>query len=94
MLVAGKLVYEIKNYYRVAEDTEPILFFDYPNQTLIYFYLQGDIETMEIPLGIDVGGEVVLNIQDKDEILTIQYGEGIAKYNFVQDEIGEYAYIC
>lgn len=87
IIVLGKMIYEIRNYYKVAEDTEPILLFDYPNQNLIYFYLQRDMEAIEIPLNIKTGGGVVLNIQKRDEIVTEKYGEGIAKYNFVKDEI-------
>lgn len=87
IIAVGELVFGIRNYYRVAEDTEPILLFDYPNQTLIYFYLQRDMEAIEIPLKIRTGGGVVLNTQKRDEIVTEKYGEGIAKYNFVKDEI-------
>lgn len=86
IIAAGKLVYEIKNYYKVEEDTEPILLFDHPNQKLIYFYLQKDREAVEMPFGINVSEDVVLNNQNKDEILTMKRGE-IVKYNFVKDEI-------
>lgn len=87
IIMAGKMIYEIKNYYRVAKDTEPIMLFSTMDNALYSFYLQRNMDTIEMPLNIETLGKGVLNAENRDEILTIQYGEGIAKYDYVQDEV-------